>query len=70
MSNNEPKRINKSQHATLYSTLMAFYLHQDRLMWSRVHFLIAIHTAVYFVAYTQRENWVRPLNDLTRGMIA
>jgi len=60
MTNNQPKRNSKSQYETLYSTWMAFYLHQDRLMWSRVHFLIAIHTAVFAGIFLQRDNWLGP----------
>ncbi len=60
MTNNQPECNNKSQHATFYSTLMAFYLHQDHLMWSRVHFLIGIHAAVFVGIFIQRGNWIGP----------
>ncbi len=69
MSNSQPKRTTKSQYATLYSTLMAFYVHQDRLMWSRVHFLIAVHVAVLAGGLTQADNWVGPAIMLLGALI-
>ena len=41
----------------LYAALMAHYLHQDRLMWGGVQFIIAVQAAVLAGGFVQRSNW-------------
>jgi hypothetical protein len=46
--------------ATLYSALVAMYLHQDRLLWSRTQLLIAIQGAVLAAGFSLRSKWFAP----------
>ncbi|MBI1811645.1 MAG: hypothetical protein HY035_11565 [Nitrospirae bacterium] len=39
----------------IYSSLIAFYLHQDRLMWSRVQTIVAVQGAVLGATYSLRK---------------
>lgn len=44
----------------LYSALMAHYLHQDHLLWSRTQLLIAVQAAVLATGFSQRGHWLAP----------
>lgn len=44
----------------LYGPLMAHYLHEDRMVWSGVQFLIAIQTGVLVAGFSQRLSWYAP----------
>ena len=44
--------------SALYSALMAHYLHQDRLFWSRTQLLIAVQAAVLATGFSQRGHWL------------
>jgi hypothetical protein len=48
------------QDSALYSALMAHYLHQDRLLWSRTQLLIAVQAAILAAGFSQRSHWLAP----------
>lgn len=58
-TNNRPD-ADRQQGSALYSALMAHYLHQDHLLWSRTQLLIALQVAILAVGYSQRCLWLAP----------
>ncbi len=44
----------------LYRACMAYYLHQDRLLWSRTQLLVALQAAVIAAGFTLRGQWGAP----------
>jgi hypothetical protein len=57
-STNNGSDESQKQSTTLYSALMAYYIHQDRLLWSRTQLLIAVQAAVLATGFSQRGHWL------------
>ena len=61
----------RTPEASLYQALMAHYLHQDRLLWSRVQLLIAVQGAVLVAGfYIHSENsWLATVIMIAGAMV-
>ena len=53
-----PAPENAESDSGLYRALLSHYVHQDRLLWSRVQLLIAIQGAVLAGSYSLRDHWL------------
>jgi hypothetical protein len=58
-TNNNTDTLDNAQRrdSALYSALMARYLHQDRLLWSRTQLLIVVQAGILAAGFSQRGHW-------------
>lgn len=70
-SNETPKTENTEEaeaDSGLYRALISHYLHQDRLLWSRVQLLVAVQGAVLAGSYSLRYHWLA-IGILSMGVV-